>query len=137
MPSEEQIEVALKAVSGPIEEYRSAVVTTAEEVRGFLAHRQEDRNGGDVAAVGLGAFAAGRIDADRFANLLSDSRADDPDTLRKVEKAFNILRTASSGGDRAFYLKVKAGSRLRDAVADRLADRRVSNAGRAHERHGR
>jgi hypothetical protein len=124
MPSEERVEIALKALSTPIEKYRSAVVTTAEEVRGFLAtHRSDDASEDIAVAAELGGFAAGRIDMDRFANLLSDSREEeDPDTIRKVEKAFDILQRIGSDGDDAFYLKVKPGTRLRDAVAGRLSE---------------
>jgi hypothetical protein len=124
MASEERMDAALKALAGPIKTYRSAVVTTAEEVRGFLATHGDDEVSADVGvAAELGAFAAGRIDVDRFANLLADSREEkDPDTLRKVKKAYEVLRTLSSGGDDAFYLRVRPGARLRDAVADRLSE---------------
>jgi hypothetical protein len=124
MPSEEQIEVALQALVNPIEKYRSAVVTAAEEVRGFLSSRQGGKGRReDTVAAGLGPFAAGRIDVDRFASLLSStSPAEDPNTLGKVEKAFEILEGLSSGDNKAFHVKVSSGTRLRDAVAMRLAD---------------
>ncbi|NIN73459.1 MAG: hypothetical protein GTO46_16355 [Gemmatimonadetes bacterium] len=126
MPSESdpRVEEALRALADPLETYRSAVVTTVEEVRGYLSARQskgEERDGGVVA--GLGVFAAGRIDFERFASLTTSAALeDDPDTLGKVEKAYDILRAIASGGDDAFCVKVKPGSRLRDAVAGRLAE---------------
>ncbi|UCC81576.1 MAG: hypothetical protein JSW46_11200 [Gemmatimonadota bacterium] len=126
MPSESdpRVEKALSALAGPIELYRSAVVTTVEEVRGYLAtHRSEDEASDGGVAAGLGVFAAGRIDFERFANLTTSATLEgDPDTLGKVEKAYDILRGISSGGEDAFCVRVKPGGRLREAVADRLAE---------------
>ena len=124
MPSEERVEIAFKALFAPIEKYRSAIATTAEEVRGFLAtHRGDDASDDIAIAAELGGFAAGRIDMDRFANLVSESREEeDPDTIRKVEKAFDVFRKITSDGDDQFYLKLKPGTRLRDAVAGRLSE---------------
>lgn len=124
MPSEVPIESALQAVAGTIERHRSAVATTAEEVRGFLAHREEKDKPRDVTvAAELGAFAAGRIDMSRFANLVSTSdEKQDPDTMRSVETAFGILDSHSTRGDDVFCLKTKSGASLRDAVAARFAE---------------
>ncbi|HSG81226.1 MAG TPA: hypothetical protein VLC48_03175, partial [Gemmatimonadota bacterium] len=59
---------------------------------------------------------------DRFATLVSDKETKgDPDSLKKVEEAFDILKSVSAGGSDAFYLKLKPGARLRDAVAARFA----------------
>ena len=125
MPSEDSNRAAaIESLSDPIETYRSAVATTAEEVRGFLAaHRDDETDGDSTLAAELGAFAAQRIDMDRFENLLSGSREkEEPDILRKVEKAYAILKRLTSGDDDAFFVKVKRGARLRDAVAARLAE---------------
>jgi hypothetical protein len=123
MPSDPRIDKALRALAGPIERYRSAVVTTVEEVRGYLASHQpkEESADGGVAA-GLGKFAAGRIDIDRFSSFTNTTVQDNPDTLKKVEKAFEILRDVASGGEDAFVVKVKSGGRLRDAVGERWAE---------------
>lgn len=124
MPSEDRVELALEALANPIETYRSAVIAAAEEVRGFLAARRGGAEGSDDGvAASLGAFASGRIDVSRFQSVVSSpGKEDDPDHLAKVEKAFEILCSISSGGQRAFYLNVSPGTRLRDAVATRLAD---------------
>jgi hypothetical protein len=123
MPSDPLKEIALRALMDPIEHYRSAVVATAEEVRGFLAARQPKAEMGDGGvAAGLGQFASGRIDIHKFANLMTEAPAEDPNTLSRVEKAFDVLRVISSGGEEIFYVKVKSGGRLRDTVGERLAD---------------
>jgi hypothetical protein len=122
--SDPRVEKALRALAGPIEMYRSAVVTAVEEVRGYIAARKSKDEGmdGSIAAE-LGEFAAGRIDFDRFGAFTNSAAVEDnPDTLRKVEKAFDILSDIASGGDEAFCVKVKPGSRLRDAVAGRWAE---------------
>lgn len=123
MPSDPRIETALRALAGPIERYRSAVVATVEDVRGYLATHRPNREPGDGAvAAGLGEFAAGRIDFSRYAKLLSDSGSEDPGRMRKVEKAFDILRVVAAGGDDLFQISVKSGARLRDAVAQRCTE---------------
>ena len=124
MPSDEQMGIALRALAGPIERYRSAVVTTVEELRGYLStHRRSGNNGDRSVAAGLGEFAAGRIDFDRFASIVNETRGEgDPEALGRVEKAFDVLRSVAAGGDDVFYVKVKPGTRLRDAVADRWAE---------------
>jgi len=123
MPSDERMETAFRALAGPIEKYRSAVVTTAEEVRGYLAsHQPANEKRDETVAVSLGKFAAGRIDIDRFSTLLADPSTDDPGTVEKVEGAYKILNDIASGGDEVFRVEVKSGSRLGDAVAGRLSD---------------
>jgi hypothetical protein len=122
MPSDPRIEKALRALAGPIERYRSAVITTVEEVRGYLASHQPKQESVNGVAARLGAFAAGRIDFERFSSITDTAVEDDPDTLRKVEKAFEILRDIASGGEDIFVVKVKSGGRLRDAVGGRWAE---------------
>jgi hypothetical protein len=117
------VEQALRVLADPIERHRSAVVTTSEEVRGFLSsHRSEAEAADGPAAARLGAFAEGVIDVDRFSNMLTDAAPDDPGMLQKVEKAYDVLRVIAAGGDDVYRVKVKSGARLRDAVADRLAE---------------
>ena len=123
MPSDPKIEIALRALAGPIERYRSAVVTTVEEVRGYLQTQQSQQSAGlSAVAAGLGQFAGGRIDFERFAHFTSDGGSEDLGTLKKVEKAFDILRVLAAGEDDLFHVKLKPGGRLRDAVAGRMAE---------------
>lgn len=127
MPSDPRMEMALRVLAGSIERYRSAVVGTAEEVRGYLASKRTNRDsaGSGVAAT-LGKFAADRIDFERFASLLKPAEGGDPETLERVEKAFDVLRLISTGGEDIFTVNVRPGTRLRDAVA-----RKWSEVGRA------
>jgi hypothetical protein len=123
MPSDSKTEVALHALAGPIERYRSAVVTTVEEVRGYIQTHQSKQSAGlSAVAAGLGQFAGGRIDFERFARVTADGAAADLDALKKVEKAFDVLRVLAAGEDDLFRVKMKPGTRLRDAVAARFAE---------------
>lgn len=123
MPSDPKIEVAMRALTGLIERYHSAVVTTVEEVRGYLQTHQSKQSAGVTGvAAGLGQFAAGRIDFDRFASFTHDGASEDIGSLKKVEKAFDVLRVMAAGEKDLFHVKVKPGSRLRDAVAGRMAE---------------
>jgi hypothetical protein len=123
MPSDEWMEIALRALAGAVEKYHSAVVTTAEEVRGYLAsHQPANERRGEAVAVGLGNFAAGRIDIDKFSVLAGDSGAADPALIEKVEGAYKILSEIASGGDGIYRVDVRPGGRLGDAVANRLSD---------------
>lgn len=122
MPSDARIEVALEHLSAAIDGFRSTVASTAEEVRGYLSSRQTDtRPPESKAAVGLGKFAAGRIDYDRFAALMTADGPEDPATLAMVEKAFDVLRTISAAESDLFHVRVKPGTSLNEAVAGRLA----------------
>lgn len=124
MPSDKRVETALRVIAGPIERYRSAVVSTAEEVRGYLASRRSAaESGASGAAAALGKFASDVVDIERFTAVVSAGPADDPLTRGKVEKAFDILRVISTGEDAdLFHLDLEPGTRLRDAVARRLSE---------------
>lgn len=123
MPSDARTDLVFERLAPAIERFRSTVVSTAEEVRGFLGSRvSEDGGGARREAVSLGKFAAGRIDYDRFAVLTTAEGADDPATLEKVEKSLDILRMISTAEADLFHVRLKSGERLRDRVASRLAE---------------
>lgn len=130
MPSDPRVELALRALAGPIERYRSAVAAAGEEVRGFLAAHRSAADAAD-AAVELGPFAAGRIDVQRFSRLLASSPALDAAALSEAEAALGVLRKAAARGAEAFHVRVEPGGRLRDRVeAARAEAGRVVEAAR-------
>lgn len=132
MPSDEGMDIALRTLAGAIEKYRSAVVTTAEEVRGFLAsHQPPSTSRDEYLAVSLGSFAASRVDVGRFSTLVGDSSGEDAKIRQKVEGAYAILNGIASGDDNLFRLDLKSGDRVGWAVSNRLAEvGRVFAAGR-------
>jgi len=133
MPSDESGIAA--ALRGAQDAFRSAVMATVEQVRGFLAAQRS--GGGNGVAAELGRFAAGRIDFERFTSLLEDRGALDSAALERVEAVHGLL---SALANRLHEVDVPAGASLRDAVAAALAEAgRVFGAVRVfeHVRAGR
>ncbi len=123
MPSDPRVERSLRALSDPVERYRSAVASAAEEVRGYLArHRSASAGSSEELAAELGPFAEGRIDLRTWSTLFTSAPVVDPATLRALEGAAEILRRAAARRAESFGLEVAAESRLRDAVAAALEE---------------
>lgn len=124
MPSDDRTNRALEAVSGPARAFRSAVARSVDEVRGLLRDRRAA--GATAGADELGAFAAGRIDAERFEALSSGSSPLEPAAAARMERALDVLARVDAEGDDVFRLEVEEGGDVRAAVAAGLA-----RAGRA------
>lgn len=127
MPSDERLDSVLKLLSTSRETYRAALRLTIEQVRGFIAACGEEASGVvDRATAELGNFAAGRINATRFASMFIRSEAPSPESLYVVATALGVLQSLESSGDALFIVDVAPGVDLRAAV-----DAALSNAGRA------
>jgi hypothetical protein len=130
MPSDNTDELArqaLEALSGPRESFHSALVATLEQVRGLLDARagsEEERTARATAE--LGAFAAGRIDIERFSSLSDPGESLDEGSAAQVERAARTLESLIERGDQVFLARVERGGDLRDTVESALAE-----AGRA------
>jgi hypothetical protein len=129
MPSEtdDRALKALEALAGPREAFHSALVATAEEVRGML----EARAGSDVerttrTTAELGDFAAGRIDIERFGALAERRESLEEDDAAQVERAARTLESLIEREDDLFRARVEPDGDLRDTVESAL-----SEAGRA------
>lgn len=135
MPFDELKRRALDALEDRREAYRSAVATAVDEVRTLLEAQRAPQNGkGKRAAAELGAFAAGRIDTERFAQLFSQQDTLDADAVETIEKALATLNELLEAGDDLFVARVPAGGDLRDTVRSALArSGRAFGAGRAVE----
>jgi hypothetical protein len=125
MPSEAGTDPVLRSLAGPIGAFRSAVALTLEQVRGFLASQEPaaGREGPPEKAF-LGAFAAGRIDVERFGSLLARAPAVDAFSIQRIEDACEVLREIE--GSRIGEVHAEPHGDLRDTVARALA-----NVGRA------
>ena len=112
---------ALEALAPRVEAFHSAVATTEEEIRTFVAQR---RGAGafraERAVMELGPFAVGRIDPQRFALLLDDDEELTPEAERVLERAEEVLSDFALAHD-DHVVRVEPGGDLRDAVRDRLA----------------
>ncbi len=127
MPSDARIAHAVRALAAPIEHYCSAVATTLEEVRGYLAaHRSGTDGRAAQLKAELGRFAEGRIDVNKLAVVLGEEQALDPAALRDMERAVETLAAIAIAGESLFHVEVAPAGDVTSAVAARLAQ-----AGRA------
>ena len=113
---------ALESVAGRIRAFQAAVAAAEREVAAEIQRRVgQESFKGEQAIIELGPFAVGRIDPDRFAQLLGV--ADTPLTAEAIDvlgRADDILKEFDvSAADHV--VEVEAGGDLRDAVKDALA----------------
>jgi len=123
MPSDHRTR-AIEALEAPRQAFRAALVAAIEELSTLLAEQRapaESRAGQE--AVRLGAFAAGRIDVERFSSLVTATTLLEPHQVDVLDKALRILRGFAAQGDELFTLQVRRGTDLRDAIRDALAAR--------------
>lgn len=126
---DEAVRRVLRAVAPAAAPWRRAVVAAVEELRALLGTAAAP----DAAAHALGAFAAGRIDVDRFAGIVTRARPVEGATLLRLRVAFDTLRTlADRSDDDVLVVDVPPGSSLRDAVSAACAELGRS-FGAAHE----
>lgn len=127
MPSDERTTMALEALSAAGEVFRSAVAAAANEVGARLAAHREPRDGRvSRTAAELGSFAAGRLDPERFAGLVTREGELGFLAAVRMERAFDTLSEIARRGSDVFHVSVPPGGDLRASVAAALAE-----AGRA------
>jgi hypothetical protein len=122
MPSDERVQQALAALAATRTAFGSAVAQAADEVRALLAAARADSAGGNGRpALELGAFAAGRIDAERFAALFATGTAVDAAALAALERSLAILEETARWSESGFAIRIDAGHDLAGEVAGALA----------------
>jgi hypothetical protein len=131
MPSDkrtdERTSGALEVLAKAREDYHSAIVTTAEEVRSMLASRTVTAEArAERTAAELGAFAVGHIDIERFASLQTTGDPIPEDEAPRFEAAARTLQALVEHEDELYLVRVESGAHLGDAVATALG-----RAGRA------
>ncbi|NJD18228.1 MAG: hypothetical protein FIA95_02955 [Gemmatimonadetes bacterium] len=111
---------ALEALGPRVGAFHSAVATAEEEIRSYVTQRggvAEHR--AEQAMAGLGRFAAGRIDPEKFAALLVDTEGLTPEAEGVLDRADHVLAAFAPSTD--FHLvSLPKGGDLRDAVKDAL-----------------
>lgn len=142
MPSEAQTSgvaegpaaLALDALRGRVESFRSATAVAQEEIRTFTAQsRGVNEFNADEALMELGPFATGRIDPERFGALLGNVEVLTPETLEILGQAGTVLEEFAVGED-VHHVVLEPGGDLRDAVKEALKEvGRVFGAARAVE----
>ena len=131
MPSDDEmvsrVQRAFDALAERRAGFRAAVETAYAQARGFLAAhgpRSDDR--ARETALELGAFAGGRVDASRFAALVTASRVLSPDEETVVRRCAEVMDEVLAHGDGLYACAVPPGGDLHAAVQEDLAE-----AGRA------
>jgi len=123
MPSEELDTRILEVLAQPVGVFRSSLAATAEQVRAAVEAHPVSGNGSPPAAgAELGAFAAGRMDAERFTSLLVRSEDFDDTTLGRIQDAHVALTALLERKNTLLHVDVAPGGNLRDAVAHALAE---------------
>ena len=135
MPSEELKRRALDALKDRTATFHSAVAGAVDEIRALLDGQQAPADArGERAAAELGAFASGRIDAERFAALFEGGDALDAVSVERVEAALETMIAVLEAGDGAHQCHVDTDADLREAVRSCLArSGRAFGAARAVE----
>ena len=127
MPSDERTLRVLETLADRAAPFRAALDAAREEIAAYLAAHRVRRSGpGESAAVTLGGFARGRIDADRFATVLDDERVLSPEGEDRLEECVAVLDELRARGDALFVCDVPRGANL-----GRVVDRALAEAGRA------
>lgn len=118
----ESTEGALHQLRARITAFHGAVNAAAREVSEELERRsREEELKGEQALIELGPFGAGRIDPDRFAQLLGVAEAPlTPAALDVLARANSILSAFPDDPGR-HLVDVEAGGDLRDVVKETLA----------------
>jgi hypothetical protein len=135
MPSDDRIESARAAITPARDAFLTALATLRGEIEALLhAARGGADGGGRRAELELGGFAAGRLDADRFAALFGAGPALDPHAVAVLERARATLAELAARGDALFTLELAGGSDMLPAIDAALAEAgRVFGAARAAE----
>jgi hypothetical protein len=125
--SDERRKLALEALAGSMETFRSALIVTAGQLRKWLASSRSAEGELARARAELGPFAVGKIDVELFSELFKAADALDADSVEVVERALAALTALSQSMSRSeskselFVVAVEKGGSLRDAVARALA----------------
>lgn len=123
MPSDDRTLAALEALRPGIDSFRHTAAVAAERAEAYLSGLTQQAARAP-AATQLGAFAAGRIDIDRFAAL---SARHGPRTLDDLElallrRAASVLREQASLPDARFVVDVPSGGRLNLVLSNTFAE---------------
>lgn len=122
MPSDERTQQALAAMAAVRAAFRSAAAQAVDEVRSLLAAaRAESAGANGRPALELGAFAEGRIDADRFAALFAAGTAVDAAALSAMERSLTILEETARWSESGFAIRIEPGHDLGGEIAGALA----------------
>jgi hypothetical protein len=119
MQSDERVNAALSFVAAERDAFRSALAATLEQVRGIVTTQKE-------VGAELGAFANGRIQLDRFAEVVEKDSKLRKAALNSIRHAQQLLTATLSVGDQLHIADVPENGYLFAVTEEALA-----TAGRA------
>lgn len=123
MPSDQSAARALEALADRVTAFRGALATARDEMREHVeSHRGVERDRAQSAALALGAFAAGRIDVQRFGTLLADERTLSPEATATLASCVAALDELLARGDALFVHRMPSGGLLRGKVDAAFAE---------------
>jgi hypothetical protein len=114
MPSDERLTTALSFVAAERDAFRSVLAATLEQVRGIVTTNR------DVSAE-LGAFANGRIQFDRFEEIVEKDAKPKKAVLNSIRHAQQLLTATLSVGDQLHIADVPDNGDLFAVTQDALA----------------
>ena len=121
MQSDRRVAAALSAVAPRLHAYRAALSDAVERVDRYLGPANPEFPRDRVAAE-LGAYAADRIDADRFGELFGGAPALDKVQRAVLAAACDVMRTVAAFPEDDFIVNVPAGGRPGALIGERLAE---------------
>lgn len=123
MQSDDRLVAALDALTERRELYRRALREALERMRDYrLRHSARAQGSAAAAAQELGRFAGGRLDSERFAAVFTTDQLLSPTAIERIERCESVLVELLGCGDTLFQCGVPAGTSMREAVEDALAD---------------
>ena len=127
MLSDPRLPKAIAALAQPIAEFRAIIGDAIAQADAFIAAQHASApQRAERAAVSLGHFGDGRIDAAGFAALFPPVATASPSAIAALDQALTILRDVDNRGNDLFVVDVPPGRRL--GVELDLAFAEVSSA---------
>jgi hypothetical protein len=121
MPSDNRILDAVKTVARERDAFRSALAAALEQVRGIMAAGNHVEAAPERVGHELGAFAAGRIQFDRFADIATQESKPKKAELNTIRHAQQLLAATLAMGDELHILDAPEKSDLAAIVHEALA----------------
>ena len=122
MLSDPRLQPALVALAQPIAEFRAIIDVAISQGDAFIAAQHASApQRAERAAVSLGHFADGRIDAAGFAAFFPPTVTASPLALAALEQAITMLRDVRNCGNDLFVVDVPPGRRLGTELDHALA----------------
>jgi hypothetical protein len=135
MPSDDRTARVMQVLVPARTPFHDAVAAAVDELRSYINARRPSADLRAEITSGLGEFAQGRVDPERFAALFAGNGRLSADELARLEAALEVLRESVQQGDDLYRLTLQPGVDLRDTVRGALAARgRVFAAARGAER---